>query len=524
MEPAAAADPAAHLARRVAAAPVLELLRTAAPGEVRFRLRCPDTGPAHGLLAQAMHAAGLAEIGEALADGRPALSCRFEAGALPGRADAIANAAIVLGAIAARGHAVPQALIDALRADGLPSYIGFAGLWRLELSGIDIAMLGPLLEARLAGDPQDAAAMMDIATLSILTLIPENRAPAFALQARALAREPLYRMPARRPGTPLRVLAIACPGDMTALTHLDCLLEDADVELLMLYARPDRPLPAALPEHDLVFVAIGESGPNRPLLEQAAAFEKASAKPVLNRAARILELSRDRVSARLGGVAGIEMPQTARVVRADLERVSRGELPIETIFADGRFPLIARPVDSQGGKDLVRLEDRAALAAWLQATPADACFVSRFVDYRGPDGLYRKYRVVLIAGRAYACHMAVSAHWMIHYVNADMDECAEKRAEEALFMAGFDAGFGARHGEALARIDRLLGLDYYGIDCAETRDGRLLVFEADTAMLVHAMDSTTLYPYKGPQMERLFAAFRAMLGAAAGAPSGARRD
>ena len=104
---------------------------------------------------------------------------------------------------------------------------------------------------------------------------------------------------------------------------------------------------------------------------------------------------------------------------------------------------------------------------------------------------------------------------MIHYVNADMDASAEKRAEEARFMAEFDAGFGARHGAALACIDRLLGLDYYGIDCGETPDGKLLVFEVDTAMLVHAMDAADLYPYKRPQMLKLFGAFREMLERAA---------
>ena len=79
-------------------------------------------------------------------------------------------------------------------------------------------------------------------------------------------------------------------------------------------------------------------------------------------------------------------------------------------------------------------------------------------------------------------------------------------------MEGFDTGFGARHAAALAGIDARLGLEYYAIDCAETRSGELLVFEADTAMLVHGMDPVDLYPYKAPQMQKIFSAFRAMLG------------
>ena len=56
-----------------------------------------------------------------------------------------------------------------------------------------------------------------------------------------------------------------------------------------------------------------------------------------------------------------------------------------------------------------------------------------------------------------------------------------------------------------------LGFDYYSIDCAETQDGRLLVFEADAAAIIHLMDPAAMFPYKQPQMRRVFAAFQAML-------------
>lgn len=395
--------------------------------------------------------------------------------------------------------------------DGLPPYIGFAGLWRLELSGMEIAKLGPLLESRLARNPGDAEAMMDIATLSILTLIPDNRDAAFAMQARAMAIRQVYRIPAARQPPGLRVLAIVSPGDMTAITHLDCLLEGSDVELLMLYARAGFARPAVLPEHDLVFVAVGESVANRPLLEHIAQFVESSAKPVLNLPARIFHLSRDSVSQMLRRLPGVTMPATVAVGRTDLGRVGRWELTLARVLEDGDFPIIARPVDSQGGKDLAKLESAAELCDYLEANEAGNYFISRFVDYSGPDGQFRKYRVVMIDGRPFACHMAISANWMIHYVNADMDASPGKRDEEARFMAGFDAGFALKHARALSAIDAALGLDYYAIDCGETSEGELLVFEADTAMLVHAMDPVDLYPYKQPAMRKLFEAFRAML-------------
>src|SRR5665213_896886 len=62
-----------------------------------------------------------------------------------------------------------------------------------------------------------------------------------------------------------------------------------------------------------------------------------------------------------------------------------------------------------------------------------------------------------------------------------------------------------------SRSEPLRGLDYFAIDCAETRDGRLLLFEAGTGMIVHAMDSADVFPYKQIQMQKIFRAFGDML-------------
>ncbi len=59
-------------------------------------------------------------------------------------------------------------------------------------------------------------------------------------------------------------------------------------------------------------------------------------------------------------------------------------------------------------------------------------------------------------------------------------------------------------------IDRI-GLYYFTVDCAETRDGTLLIFEADNTAIVHSMDPPEIFPYKPPQMRKVFEAFAAML-------------
>lgn len=138
-------------------------------------------------------------------------------------------------------------------------------------------------------------------------------------------------------------------------------------------------------------------------------------------------------------------------------------------------------------------------------------FVARFVDYSGDDDMFRKYRIVFIDGRPYACHLAIAERWDIWYLNAGMAENAGKRLEEETFMRTFDRDFTRRHETALSGIAARIGLDYFTVDCGETKDGALLIFEADNTAIVHDMDPADVFPYKPPQMKKILDAFVAML-------------
>ena len=217
------------------------------------------------------------------------------------------------------------------------------------------------------------------------------------------------------------------------------------------------------------------------------------------------------------------MPATVPVVRQALTDVAQRKQAITDVLDGGRFPIIARPIDSQGGKDLDKLDSIDDLSAYVTRLPNDAFFVSNFIDYRGADGQFRKLRVVLVDGQPFASHMGISSHWMIHYVNAHMDESADKRREEEQWFATFDRDFAVKHREALVAIGERVGLDYVTIDCAEMPDGTLLIFEVDNAGVVHALDDPRMFPYKLPAMQKVFDAFRAMLLARANGGAGKPR-
>jgi len=334
-------------------------------------------------------------------------------------------------------------------------------------------------------------------------------------QALALRLQQHYTLQPEGGQVGLRLLALMTPGNYLDNTPLESLLEGSDVELNLLFLGPGLPFPDPLPVHDLLFTAIRQSDENLPSLKRLEDHLARRPEPVLNLPGHIPQLARDALSTLLGSSPGLIVPPTVRVDGPGFQRLA----------AEGAdYPIIARPVGAHRGEGLVKLEDASGVEAYLRTLSAPEFYVSRFIDYSGPDGFFRKARIALIDGHPLACHLAISEHWLVNYVNSDMEQSPWKRAEEAEFMTQFDEGFARRHGTALGAIHDRLRLDYVVLDCAETPDGRLLLFEADCAAMVHANDAAEVFPYKLPQMRKVFDAFRRMLRQATGGQGLASRQ
>jgi hypothetical protein len=381
--------------------------------------------------------------------------------------------------------------------------LGLAFLGRLVFEGNQLGPVWNDLIARLTANPEDAGAMLDLSTLLQMR---GDREGGLKLQASALALARAYRT-THGAGGGLRILAFLTAGDLMTNTPLDFMLEGSDVELTTWYVDGAVPTPAELPEHDIAFLAISQADDGSAALAALGDALATWPRPVVNgRADLIAALTRNGVADSFAGHPLIICPATRQVDRVALEAVAGGAQSLGALHADLAWPVIVRPVGSHAGKDLEKIDGAEALAAYLASHPAQAFFVAAFFDYSGADGLYRKLRVVFVNGRPFVAHMAVSERWMVHYLNADMGK-PDNRREEARMMATFDQGFAIRHSAAFEALTQTFGLDYVGIDCAETQDGRLVLFEADVAMIVHAMDSAELHPYKKPAMAKLFAGF-----------------
>jgi hypothetical protein len=386
--------------------------------------------------------------------------------------------------------------------------VGLATLTTMAATGTDLRPLWHDLIAKLLDGTIEAGEGLD---LSLIAQLLGDKQTGLAIQHEILTSHQLFRSRCAMQQPGLRVLALAAATDMGSNTPIEFLLEDPGIELMTLYVIPEVELPQPLPDHDIAIVIASDSEDCRDALRKIGDATSNWPRPLLNPPHLVCNLDRDKLHGLLSGIEGLEIPATTAVSRAQLSDLSRSAIISSDIADDLVFPVIVRPRGSHAGAGLAKIDDPAAIDRYLGERQEQEFFISRFVDYSGDDGLFRKYRIVVVDGKPYACHMAVADRWDIWYLNAGMTQSASKRLEEETFMRTFDIGFARRHAAALAGMIDRIGLDYFTMDCAETKSGSLLIFEADNTAIVHNMDPPDIFPYKAPQMRKIFNAFAAML-------------
>jgi len=387
--------------------------------------------------------------------------------------------------------------------------IGFASLTKMAFDGVSLVPLREDLTRRIIDGSAGAGVGLD---LSLIAQLLGDKRAGLSMQAEVLACHRIFRSPCATRQPRLKVLALAAAMDMGGNTPIEFLLEGSDVELTTLYVVPGTPLPLPLPEHDVAIVVASDSAECRDALSDIERAAPHWPRPLLNPPHLIGHLDRDKLHVLLRGVEGLDIPATVAVDRAQLAAARHPSDLLPDVASGGDGAVIVRPRGSHAGVGLARIEDAAAMAAYLVQRNEAEFFLSRFVDYSASDGQFRKYRLAVVGGRPFACHMAIADRWDIWYLNAGMAFSDAKRREEAAFMQTFEQGFAARHRGALQGMASRIGLDYFTVDCAENRRGELLVFEVDNTAVVHNMDSPQLFPYKPPQMRLIFDAFVRMLG------------
>jgi hypothetical protein len=239
----------------------------------------------------------------------------------------------------------------------------------------------------------------------------------------------------------------------------------------------------ALPPHQLVVNCISDADACGSSLEAAGALLAGNAAPVINPPAQVMATGRESTARRLGAIPGVRTARIATFSREQLAGDRVGDVLTQGGFS---FPLLLRSPGFHTGLHFVRVESPQELHASLSTLPGDKLSVIEFLDARGADGHSRKYRVMIIDGKLYPAHLAISRDWKVHYFSAAMADFPEHRAEDREFLGNMAGALGSRVMEGLRHIQEHLKLDYGGIDFSVGPGGEILLFEANATMQVGA--------------------------------------
>jgi tetratricopeptide (TPR) repeat protein len=322
---------------------------------------------------------------------------------------------------------------------------------------------------------------------------------------KGFAQRPVITLPYRGQNAPVRLLQLVSSvgGNIPTRTFLDDRIFETTVVLPEFYD-----IRQALPQHRVIFNAIGDADLADEALVAAQSLVSLSRARVLNSPSAVMATGRADNARRLSQIPGVIAPLTVTLSRHILAAPD-----VATALSRHRlnFPLLLRTPGFHTGRHFVRVDRPEAVSEALAMLPGDELTAIQYLDSRGADGKVRKYRVMMIDGQLYPLHLAISSQWKIHYFTAEMADNAAHRAEDAEFLENMHDVLGPRAMTALEQVQRVLGLDYAGIDFGLSPAGDILLFEANATMVVNQPEPDGLWAYRRPAVERIFAAIRRMV-------------
>jgi tetratricopeptide (TPR) repeat protein len=316
---------------------------------------------------------------------------------------------------------------------------------------------------------------------------------------------PLTTWPARKEKADFSVLLLYAPG--SGCTPINYLTRKAPYDCHSYCVLPDTPQSIDLlrSNADVVINIIADADYHKDLLPFAQDLVEHLDRPTINHPRLIKSTDRETVARRLAGIPLCRIPKTMRLAGSVLKEASKNKV------LDGfTMPLLVRIAGNHGGDDFEKLVDLDAVTDFVSKRPDVDYYVSEYVDYRSPDGFFRKYRLICIDGELLPYHLAIHDDWKVHHFRTDMANQAWMRQEEESFLKDPHLVFDEPHQEALRAVTAATGLDYSGIDCAFDFNGEIVVFETNAAMLVHD-EKNAIFAYKNPYIAKIKDSFSAKL-------------
>jgi len=208
--------------------------------------------------------------------------------------------------------------------------------------------------------------------------------------------------------------------------------------------------------------------------------------PIINPVDRLANAGKES-GASLIGTTGIRTPRIVRITDRRLFRQTRYGLEL---------PLIVREDWRHGG--LVCRADSPAEFGRIPLRRFERPIAVEFIDVRNPaDGLCRKYRYTAAGEVGIAQSMHPCKSWYAKGAHTEFNE--RLRDEELAFISEVDPNH-----SRLQAARRALQLDFVAFDYSYTRDGRLVVWEANPYPVIQF--GSEHRRYRWPAVQRVLAA------------------
>ncbi len=195
-----------------------------------------------------------------------------------------------------------------------------------------------------------------------------------------------------------------------------------------------------------------------------------------------MKTTRDNIYQLLQGIDKLHVPKTVKI-----QPKSPAEI-YDTIEKENfEFPVIFRQAGDHGGDSTIWIEDTTEE---FYAFPLDGrdYYLTQFVDYQ-EDGLYQKYRLIIIDGEVYLRHVKISDQWMVHHkTQIKNPEDLQKDISER-FLDKIKPAIQP----IITEIYNQLKLDYFGIDCYIDKNMNILTFEINANMIIFLQPKVDIF-------------------------------
>jgi len=205
--------------------------------------------------------------------------------------------------------------------------------------------------------------------------------------------------------------------------------------------------------------------------------------PFFNSPANIKKTTRDNIYQLLQGIDKLHVPKTVKIQPRSPSDIYDA---IEKENFD--FPVIFRQAGEHGGISTILLEDNSEQ---FYAFPLDGrnYYLTQFVDYADKNGIYAKYRLVVVGGEVFIRHVIFGKHWMMHAGSQISEDDPNKIPVANRFLKEIKPFIQP----TITEMHNQLGLDYFGIDCHVDDEMNLLIFEVNANMNVLTISQNNIF-------------------------------